>query len=534
MAETRLEVTYDVEKALAALQRLQDELRSTGDAASEGFQEAEDAGERFLDGLQGALGRISPAAGRAVGEIRALASAYGVVGVAGAAAGVAIGSIAANLFNLPKFLNDANEDLERLNDSFDRLAQIQNNLTDFQFSGRFRQIEERNRGLDERAIKLAEAREITSIAVEENQRRVAIERDAFNQITQAARDSAQQRQTIEEQLTRILERRQARADSALPLGRQFENVLGRARQARESGDTQGAERFIQQAEQLAEQLGGHAFFTKQIAAEEDKLVSALQQAAAARAQDTAALEKQAAARKKNLDLALQEQETLRGEQRQQTNEFRNIRADRRQNSLDARRLQDEQRQIKAGQQLAASFNQLATNITTVDSGFTELKNRIKNIIELGTGNDVFAEQGLLNFAEAQRGKLGTQLASGDTVGAATTLQDLERTLAFIASNELSSGLQTTFDRLQQAVEIAKQIPAIQAERELAGASTRIPGQVPFAVAPQPAAQPQTVQGGTTTVNENVTVNIRGGMLDDETVRQIGEKLQRQRRQGVSN
>src|SRR5690606_38274339 len=121
MAEETV-IRFNVRNALDALERLERKLRETGEEAENAFDKASESGESFLDAVEKAIRRVSPRLGGYIGEFRGLVAAYGAAGAAGAGLAAALGGIAANLLDLPGFLNDANEDLKNLNASFERLA----------------------------------------------------------------------------------------------------------------------------------------------------------------------------------------------------------------------------------------------------------------------------------------------------------------------------------------------------------------------------------------------------------------------------
>ena len=147
MAEQTTVITYDIDEALAALEKLSNAVKGAADTADSSFKSAGGSSSQF----QAVLGELSPAASGVLSRFQSLVSAgLTPFGVAGAAAGATVAALAAQFFNLPQILKDSTAEIDRLNKALDQTTQRRIDFGDIGDARKFREFEDRARGRQEK------------------------------------------------------------------------------------------------------------------------------------------------------------------------------------------------------------------------------------------------------------------------------------------------------------------------------------------------------------------------------------------------
>lgn len=569
-------VEYDASKAMAEINRLEKHVQELESKTKKSFDKMGTSVDGFEKGLKG----LNAPAGGLVESFRKMASGVTPLGIAIGSASGSIASLLGDMVDLPAVLRNAEERVKALTDGWERFADVTKSGIKLEASIDAVKIEEQIKAIDLRRADLKEERvEVTE------------QRDALKDKLDAEKNYQQQRKSLvkaanrdisrlEDLATGIRDKRFQRGINPDDLPRSLDRLLGRAAQLRQAGgqkNFQRAERLIDQATELAAGKGDHRDVSR-VAAEEGRLLQVIDETVKARqgqAAAEAAVDQAAKTRIANLErevkLLTERAKTIR-------NETKLLSADATRKGHEAGDVREVEGQRTAFLERQVALQQALARFTAQRDAVTGLQDFGKRAFSLTT--DFFSDDGI-NKQQAQVNR-AKQLAAGafgnlqkgtaeGSQQAVQFLQQLQNTITQLESgkgvagalkfdvNNLKAGaefLQKVVDADEKFVQArgsterfslgavneeadryAESLERAAAARERLATPINGLGLPPVApnsptsapVAPSaPAALPAATQAGNTTVN----INVKGGIIDPDVSRAIGDEVRRQLRRGT--
>jgi hypothetical protein len=558
MAITR--IIYDVTEAIANLKKLDRQTGKTGKKTKDDF----DKGSKGLKQFNDTLGKISPRAGDAAKAITNLGTKMGPLAGGLAIVGAAVAGVIAELVPYNDLMRDARKSTEEFIRTSKQASEARNLAAQIQSAGTFAQLE--GKSLEARAERSRITQNQIQVAGEiESSRARLREVDKFNRdVESKLRASIARQREIKAELGDSSGRDAiSQATRGTTAGRGVLNLADRAQQEALKGNTKLAKELTEEARSRAAELGNHVLFINRIEQAEGQIKAQLQE----QLKEQEAIEKSERKRLDNLK-KIKEQETgrlegLQGRQADLTRRKANLES------------------VENDINRAKELDNAATKATTALNNWTQSLAASKKAIDVVANPDprtqkaIFQDRvkALTPGGKTQRDVLGenraiTQLGQNiaalrdqlerDPSSAADVATGVGRQLDLLsalresaqgralspaaqnrsvdaerAAKELLEAAKAQRDSVEAGKgrtgtpqEIEKAVSA-GAEEGLKRALSREIGrtELPDVARPSVNAGASTGGGGGT-----VNVNIQGGMLDDETMRQIEERIKRMLRE----
>lgn len=573
-------VEYDASQAMGEIARLEKRIQELEGKTKRSFDKMGSSSEGLEKGIKG----LNAPAGTLVENVRKLTAGITPLGLAIGASAGSVAQLLGEIVELPAALRDTEERVKALTDGIQRAAEIAKagiklraSIEAVNIEEKLEAIELRRAGNTEERVEVTERRDVLKDKLE-------AEKEYLNRRKQLVQAANRDISRLEDLATGIRDKRFQRSLEGQDLPQQLDKLLGRAAQLRQAGgqeNFQRAERLIDQAAELA---AGKGDFRDQsrVAAEEGRLLQVIDETVKARREQAgveAAVDKASKERIANLKKEVQLL-TLRATQIRNENKLLSADASRtRVAAGDVREREGQEAAIANRQAALQSAFARFTARRDVGTAFGDASRRVFgapfDLLNKSFGGESFVDQrAQVNRARALAGGAFGNLQKGTAEGSAQAeqfLQQLNQTITRLESGQgVAKALQFDVNNLKQGAEFLKQ--ALEADREFvesrgstdrfslgavneeanryaetleraAAARERLatpvnglglppvpvnsPSPGPAAL-PAPAALPGATQGGNTTVN----INVKGGIIDPEVSRAIGDEVRRQLRRGT--
>lgn len=569
-------VEYDASKAMAEIARLEKRIQELEGKTKRSFDKMGASSEALEKGLKG----LSAPTGNLVENVRKLTAGINPMSLAIGASAGSVAQLLGEIVELPSALRDTEERVKALTDGIQRAAEIAKagiklraSIEAVNIEEKLEAIELRRAGNTEERVEVTERRDVLKDKLE-------AEKEYLNRRKQLVQAANRDISRLEDLATGIRDKRFQRSLEGQDLPQQLDKLLGRAAQLRQAGgqeNFQRAERLIDQAAELA---AGKGDFRDQsrVAAEEGRLLQVIDQTVKARREQAgaeAAVDRGSKDRIANLE---KEIKLLTQRATQLRNDNKLLSADASRTRVAAGDVREREGQEAAIRDRQAALQAAFARFTAQRDALSAARDFGKRGLALTT--DFFSDEGInqqqaqVNRARALAGGAFGNLQKGTAEGNAKAeqfLQQLNQTITRLESGKgVAGALQFDVNNLKQGADFLKQV--IEADEKFvqsrgsterfslgavneeatryaesleraAAARERLatpvnglglppvpvnsPSPGPAAL-PAPAALPGATQGGNTTVN----INVKGGIIDPEVSRAIGDEVRRQLRRGT--
>lgn len=580
MADNVTKVEYDVKDAVKGLQELDSKLDESAKKADQAFGRMEDASDD-VDKNFDSLGEAVSLFSFKVNQILDIMSRVGPV-IAGVAQNLAV-----QTFGWESAADQA-EDYQRKIEAVNEVLQQFDSLENAAINSRFQKaIEELRLAQSERGVRQGEISEESAIL----QGKLREQQQYYNELNQIARQSANERQSLEQRLARLTadaqDKQIIKSTEGFSPGARVNQLLEAADKLSKTGEFDRAERILQEAERVA---GDNAFNQRAVSQAMQSLIADVGAAAQAAAEKEKIDKQSAASAQSQVSATRDRIQALREEAAgiQHTNKLEKERQ---------RQLQIGLQAEKRRQTRQESGREAETNIQALQSeieGATTKLEALKNAFSATFSDFLIPTEELQQQAAAielldQRARslaqtLGQDATIGDVEGEQQRIQQFiaaleelkgvdrlgetfapdierlddiaERIKAIIdAAEKARSAGADSNDRLidpsvnESAVDVSTQTNAVAQDIERAAKGAQLLEQH-FRNAAQEAAKikigpissglpgqadgpGQAVPATPTQTQQTINVNasVKGGIIDGEVVREITAIIQRELRKG---
>ena len=571
-----------------------DQLKEKFSEVSDEVDELEDSGDgSFFETLEEGAGSLAPKLTKVASGARTVATAVGPMGAVIGVAAASVAALVTNLINLPEVFRDTRAEMEAFTAAAERQLDIQNEisgvsdaLVNSRTARELRSLRLEGAQLSARQGELTASRQSASEELKIFKDRLKQEEKLFKDSIKRRRDAQKILDEEQDSVERV------RSDPRLTEGQRAIELAARAEQEAQKGNLELAQKFRDAAQEVTDELGGHVFFQERVDQATDSIVAnAKRQVSEEDKVQTAIkgrvsqLEAEISLREENLKLIAREaaaitkaqgQVTLqRGQARERRFEERNQqgrdeagRTVRNVATILNREISDGGR--SAAENIRDSLKQSLGNFTraqttraqsfTVGEAFDELP-RIAEVLKdaQATPNEILSLAGPLErlasnlgALETFRGRTGSESFDADIDQLQSILNLGRRALRaaeqginadadpFQPLREGVAGIQPTIRTTQQLIEdlggaASGATDKLNGVGQTAVPTTRSPQQqVAQATATPAAAAPAAAATVTAPVTQDidVTVQIKGGMIDNETIDKVAERVQRILRRGT--
>lgn len=589
-AASETKVIYNVNEAISNLEKLNKKVGEAADTVVKELGNKASAGlDKFIDGL----GEVSPVAGNVVSKIRDVSTALGPMGLVAGTAAAGLAAVVSNLVDLPGLLADSAGGMEAFGDAVDRQFKIFEKFDDINDAIA---KSANKRSLRELSLKQAE---IGQEQVRLNnlkagtQAELQIAQEVVREKERILKESVKKRIDLEKEFQRAAgEQRVRQVESgALKKDRAVGDLAAAAQQEALKGNVDLAKDLRDRAQEIADELGGHVFFQKQVEAATSAINSKMKDQVKDEAKIQSGLQSELNAAKQIVEQRQKELDLIKERERLLRNDTKDIRAQRRIiQEQETQRSQSDVADQGAGQVIAAvakirqefeiggrsaaenikdslrlTFGALSSK-DRVDAGIGTERDALKLVEQISrtllkpggvTTQEVANLQPLVERLGALTGALETAKGQGTlNAGQDRGLQQLQR---FIADFNLAaegaakfasadrdpnqiirrdSEPDTAVQRFNQRITDAgagvgtlndAATRAADSLNRLANPSAVAPVASPTAQIPQAPAQAPGVAQPAAPSNITVNANVRGGIIDREVTEKITDIIRRELR-----
>lgn len=580
MATEKTVVEYDASKAIAQIAQLERRILELEGKTKSSFGKMSSASEGLEKGIKG----LNAPAGNLVENFRKLASGVTPLGVAiGAAAGSA-SQLLGEIVELPAALRATEERVKALTDGIERAATIAKagikltaSIDAVNIAEQIKAIDLRRADVTEERVEIQEKRDVLKDKLE-------VEKAYQAQRKAIAKSASQEIAKLEDIATGIRDKRFQRGVAGQDLPRQLDKLLTGAAQLRQAGgeeNFQRANRLIDQAAGLAESKGDHRDLERVIS-EEGRLLTAIDETVKARGEQArveSTVSKDSHSRVAAIEAEIKALTKLFTARRNENKLLAAESIRKRHAEGDVGEVEGQRSAIRDRQAALAQAHARFTSRRSIGEGFADAGRRVLGSpFDLANkalgGQTVVDQQAQVNRAKQLAGGAFGSLQKATPEGNAQAeqfLQQLNQTITKLESGQgVAKALKFDVENLKAGVEFLNKVVeaddkfvesrgsterfslgAVNEEADryaeslerAAAARERLAVPVPGLglppVAPNapsapaqtptslPAAQGPT-QGGNTTVN----INVKGGIIDPEVGRAIGDEVRRQLRRGT--
>lgn len=578
MAKTVVE--YDASQAMGEIARLEKRIQELEGKTKRSFDKMGSSSEGLEKGIKG----LNAPAGTLVENFRKLTAGITPLGLAIGASAGSVAQLLGEIVELPAALRSTEERVKAFTDGIKEMQSIAKAGIRLEASIQAVNIEEQLKALQLRRSDVQDERIEVTEARDVLKEKLNAEKDYQSQrksiVQSANRDIAR----LEDLATGIRDKRFQRSLEGQDLPRQLDQLLGRAAQLRQAGgqeNFQRAERLIDQAAELA---AGRGDFRDQsrVAAEEGRLLQTIDSTIKARREQAgaeAAVDRASKDRITNLEkeiaLLTKRNTTLRNEAKAiSAEEVRKRHAAGDVREVEGQRTANRERQ-DALQSALARFTARRDLGTAAADATRRVLGAPFDLINKGLGGQTTVDQqAQVNLARQLAGGAFVSLQKSTPEGnqqAVKFLEEMRRVITQLESGQgVAKSLQFDVNNLKEGARFLREaveaderfvqsrgsterfsLGAVNEEADRYAASLEraaaarerlatpvnglglppVPVNSPSpgpAALPAPAALPGATQGGNTTVN----INVKGGIIDPEVSRAIGDEVRRQLRRGT--
>lgn len=541
-------VVYDVSAAISSLQQLDDKVKGSGKTAQDAFDKAGASSGKFESGITGLTNQItSGAAQTAFYANQTLELANNL----GTAAGRAL-ELGQNIAEGGFGFESANKQIDEFIARLDSIGHIVQGAIDIGNAAQNAALERqlfltsRSQLANERAQVQAIAGEQSALAI-----RLSANKQYYSELESISKQSAQKRKEAEDSLnslvTSVNERRFLTSISRFNNNAQISKIIDQSHNLEAAGgkdNLASAENLLNDALKKAQDSGSKANvsrveegFNDLIKKRQDDANAAAKQAdsdklsADAAKKVTVEIEAQSAALKDN---AAQLQAT--------------IQASALKRAEDKRKQQDNERN-QAFDRAQLDLRKNLVDLDKIENQPISPASRIPNTAAGVIKEIAIPEQELdhqrqvLKEAQALQEQIDAHIKSNPTPAGIQAQAPAQAQLKSLLAElqdipNLSATLVPDVDKLKKTEDIYERIQ--KAAEATAAASGRLDGGRPESVQPQPAQGTGNTGAGNATpaaprvTNQNIQVDlqVRGGMIDSDTIAQITERVSREIRKGT--
>lgn len=550
MSDALTTVSYDVSAAISALEQLDDKVKQSGKTAEDAFNKGGAASAKYEGEIGGLANQLLSGAGSTAFFANQTLELAGHLGEAAEKAIAFTESIAEQGFGFETAVQKVDEFIARL----DSIAKTVQGAIDIGNAAQNAALQ-RQLFLTSRSQLAAERSAIGAITAEQQglQIRLSGAKQFYSQLDAIANKSAQTRKEAEDKLNSLVagtnERRFLASISRFSENAQISKLIDQADRLEKQGgknNLESAQNLLDKALSKAQDSGQGAN-VRRVESAFDGLINK-------RREDAAAADKQATSDKAAADSAnkvtaaiLAQSQALRTKQTSLQTDIQNSALQR---AEDKRKQEDNLRQQAfdtAQRDLRKQLVELDKASQTPTTIFDRAKGLLSNVKEISLPESEFRTQkDNLEQALALRDKIDARIKANPTpagikgaAGDQAALKALLEELVDIPN--LSGSLQPDVDKLQRSVDLYDKIQ--KSAEATAAASGRIDGGRPDTLPPVRPNGPVNTnanpvnaapQNKTVTQNIQVDMNVRGGMIDPETIQQISERVSREIRKGTVN
>lgn len=534
-------VLFDIVDAVKKLSTLDKKVKETGKVTKESFKKASTG----VDELDDRINKLRARMEKLRTNTTQVKGAVGGAGIAfGIAAGAVIGATAAVLdFNNSlrdgeKVIGDWISAAREVREAFDNISASQDARRDFQFLDAKEAIAEQRLALTQLQIQ-SDAR--TNAAADA----VSTEQSKLSRIESALK--ASHRRTLDAEKRLADKRKELAGDSNefadQAKGRKVGSLASKAKQLAKGGKVEEAEALIEKAKELSAELGNHKFFTDQIDSANNSVVKALE---------------------KNVETSKKEETTLEGQLNKQKQVLEGVTARRKEEEAIKKLLADQIKLLGAQSGFLATQRKKEKQLQRTDQGAREvtseqtgIKNEITNIAKqsgltegfkvlfnqlkrislrtgFGSGQDIEDARNLQGevLDTASRAATATTPGQLEAVEAerAALIEALNTFRAEIKTGERSGAASRDLDKLAGVLEGLKGLGKTGGNLGAVGENESIQ-----AAQIRQREQADNAQQQAKNVSSQITINanVKGGVFDNDTLKQIEDKLRRIARQELA-
>lgn len=519
-------VTYDVDSAVANLKKLDKAVENSEKNAEEAF-----------DGLEDSSSALDTAIGTALGGLASSLSGQILPFLEGLTV-----AIAENIYGWERASDAINDHIETL----ERLEKVQGTGTDVLLAQV--EAEEQARVLAARQAQVPLQKENASLSIQQatlNQR-LSAEKQYYSQLDKIADASVKKRQKLETQLADLLgsiEDRRLKASLSGGTDAFQSNKLVEAADAlARSGEFARAESLLDDALSKA---GDNRGITNQVEQGYDRLAESIKKATKEAAAQEGADVGRAQSQQQIVAGLQAEVKALKDRQTAVQSQIRESRAE----VNDAR---NDAKEAELAIKLEASQRAVKQQLELVGKQLSENRGQIEKYLDAFKG--FFSGDALINndTIQGQADSINKGIEAADRIAVAfakapTTqtaieqqpnIEKLANFVSLLRANDqvIADSLKPEVDKLETLLEAIRKVSANVAEQQRA--TNAVQGAQPAApVAPQrpagaPAGQPQAAAQQPVNQQVAVSVNVKGGMIDNATIQQISAIVARNIRAGT--
>jgi len=575
MAEKTV-IEYDASRAMAEISRLENRIKELESKTKRSFDKMGSSSEALEKGLKG----INAPAGSVVENVRKLTAGINPMSIAIGASAGAVAQLLGEVVELPAALRSTEERVKALTDGIQRAAEIAKAGIRLRASVDAVNIEERLEAIDLRRASNTEERVEVTERRDVLKEKLEAEKEHLNRRKQLIQAANRDISRLEDLSTGIRDKRFQRGLEGQGLPKQLDSLLGRAAQLRQRGgqdNLQRAERLIDQASDLAAGKGDVRDVSR-VAAEEARLLQVIDDTIKARREQAGAESAVDRASKERISNIEKEIKALTTRATQLRNDNKLLSAKATVTRVEAGDVREREGQETSIRDREAALQAAFTRFTAQRDAVSSLKDFGKRGLSLST--DIFSDEGIgkqqadVNRAKALAAGAFGNLQKGTAEGSAQAeqfLQQLNQTITKLESGKgVAGALQFDVTNLKEGAQFLKQVieadekfvqsrgsterfslgavneealryaesleRAAAARERLAGpipglglppVAPNSPTSAPAALSAAPAS-PGAAQAGNTTVN----INVKGGIIDPDVSRAIGDEVRRQLRRGT--
>ncbi len=557
-------VVYDTSQATAAITKLGKDTDRAGNQASDAFDRMSEGAARFAGAGNGIAG-IALDLGKA-------AVAAGPIGIGLGLAAVAAAAVASNLLGLPDLMKNSAEGAEAFGSALDRANRTSKLISDLQDAAKQSEFRKDRIALDKQGIEVSAQRAANREAQAQADGVLNIWKDHYRQLGSLYDQNQSKLKSSEAKLAQIQDARLEREGSTLDLLRQAAKLRDAGQFERAQGlITTAAGRDNDQwdtsaAVQAQKQL--EAAFTRSVAAQRKQVAEQGQQKAGYEAGITTIEEYKRrlqglgqvlggdanaiANAKKNLALTKEQHDLIQKQQDAYSDVDTNVRKLGQGLTTNRGLVEEALRGLRAGLSGATNKERFIDAKGDIATAYNEL-NKFYTLARTGASDDALAKQAdAFKDAMVEAGKEANTLPTiyQDALEALKKMDDSTGNI-LKGRGEITSNkgqleeLGAVTDPLAAADASAKSIYTSLAgaatataaiARNMEGLSFNPSTNATAAINAAPGVDRGTAAAvaavGPSPVNQNITVTLQGGMMDNATIQQFVNAVQRQARLGL--
>lgn len=325
---TDTKITYNVDDAISALNKLNKKVGEAADHVVNELGNKASAGlDKFIDGL----GDVSPVAGNVVGKIRDVVSVMGPMGLVAGTAAAGLAAVVSNLVDLPGLLADSAGGMEAFGSAVDRQFRIFEKFDDINDAIAKSANKRALRELNLKQAEIGQEQVRLNNLKAGTQAELKIAEEVVREKERILEQSVKKRIDLEKQFQKAAGEQRVRQveGGALKKERAVGDLAAAAQQEALKGNVDLAKDLRDRAQEIADELGGHVFYQKQVEAATSAINGKLQDQVKDEAKIQSGLQSELDAAKQIVAQRQRELDIIKERERLLRNDTKDIRAQRR-------------------------------------------------------------------------------------------------------------------------------------------------------------------------------------------------------------